>query len=360
MRPFFHERRRISGLNYVLYLLFVTVLPVLIGRWAVPEEDGRDYTIPGRWCAGFVMMLAAAWVPACLGILLGKTLTWFIIIWLILIMTPAVLSAAMMLKTGENPFLMVQRLIKGGSLMGAAAFLLPAAHAVVTFLMMHIDDDDVHYVGAVTTAVDTNTLMRYDAVSGNLILDFAKNEMNRLVAAPQFSFYAAVSKLFHIRPAVLCHTFMPPVLTMLFYAAFLTAGYELFSHDRKKASLFTVFVFLINMSSYFSVYTAGTFLMIRSWQGKAQIVGLVFPLLFALAFRIINRGSMTAPDVLFLSAILGAASLLTSMGAVFACAAAGLLLLLAAVRKRKPSILFFSLPAFAIPAAMLVVYYVVL
>ena len=347
-------------MNYVFYLLFVTVLPVLVGALAVTEEDGGAYAVLWRWCVGFVMMLGAAWLPACAGIFLGMPLNLFTAVWMIIVLIFAAGAAYRMYRAKEKPLSMITALFKGWTFAETAAFILPAIHAAVTFFMMHIDDDDVAYVGAVTTAVDTNTLMKFDAVNGNLIIDFAKNEMNRLVAAPQFAFYGAVSKMFHIRPAVLCHTFMPPVLTMLFYTAFLLAGYEMLGRNRKKAGIFTVFVFLINMSSYFSVYTAGTFLMIRSWQGKAQIVGLIFPLLFALFFRMSEREGMNYRDTAVLTAILAAACLLTSMGAVFACGAAVILILLQAVRQKAPRMAVRMLPAFVIPAAMLFVYYIIL
>ena len=39
-------------------------------------------------------------------------------------------------------------------------------------------------------------VMKYDAVTGNLIRNFARNEMNRLASSPQFAFYAMISKTF--------------------------------------------------------------------------------------------------------------------------------------------------------------------
>ena len=352
-----------------MFLLFVTLLPALLGRFLLMKNDGKPYILLSRWCAGFVLMAALAWIPAVTGIFLHFSLTRFICIYLVLLLLPAAFSAAEEVRDLRassirgvrdiSAALQALHVIRSFSLSELAAFVLPAAHAVVTFFMMYVDDDDVAYVGAVTTAVDTNTLMRYDAVNGNLITDFAVNEMNRLVTAPEFAFYAAISKLFRIRPAVLCHTFMPPVLTMLFYSSFFLAGLEMTDGDRKRAGTFTILVFLINMSSYFSVYTAGTFLMIRSWQGKAQIVGLILPLLFALFFRILRRDSVCVKDTGFLAALLGAACLMTSMGAAFACAAALVLGLLTAVLRRDIRVFASLLPAYVLPAAMFIIYFCV-
>ena len=344
-------------MNYLGYLLFVTAVPALIGRFFVSEEDGAPYTLPARWCAGFVCLLGLMYLPAVAGIYFKWTLTQLTFLYMGLVAALCAAAAFRLAVSGERPVRRVISAIKGGNLFELIAFALPAAHAVCTFLMMHVDDDDVAYIGAVTTSVDTNSLMKFDAVTGNLITSYATNEMNRLVASPQFAFYAVISKAFKIRPAVLCHTFFPPVLTMLFYTAFLLAGRELFQRDRKKTAIFTILVFLINMSSYFSVYTAGTFLMIRSWQGKAQIVGLILPLLFALSFRILGRGTINGADLRYLAALLAAGCLLTSMGGVLAAGAAGLLLLLIAVLKRKGRILLYAIPAYFVPAVMLGIYF---
>ncbi len=343
-------------MNYLLFLLFVTLVPVLAGVNVVPEEDGRPYTVISRWCSGFLLMMALVYLPALAGILFGWSLSFLTVLWFVLLLCLGARGVYLLRKSGSHPFRDAMEMIRTGNLFELLALLLPAAHAVVTFFMMHVDDDDIHYVGAVTTSVDTNTLMKYDAVTGNLIRNFAKNEMNRLASSPQFAFYAMISKTFSIRPAVLCHTFMPPVLTMLFFASFLLVGRELYPGDRKKSAVFTIFVFLISASSYFSVYTAGTFMMIRSWQGKAQIVGLAFPLLFAFVLRILRKGTFQVRDTLYYAAILAAACLMTSMGAVFVAGAGGLLLLLAAVLRRNRRIFIRALPAYLIPAVMLAFY----
>lgn len=331
-------------------------MPALIGSLLIDEDTYAPYTLLARWCAGFVAMMGIAYIPSALGIFMKMSLGSLSVIYMILVTAAAAGGAVKLVKTGSRPLKRIAESIRGANFFEFLALALPAAHAVVTFLMMHIDDDDVAYVAAVTTSVDTNTLMKYDAVTGNLITDFATNGMDRLVSSPQFAFYAVISRVFGIRPAPLCHTFLPPVLTMLFFCAFLLVGRAIFKDDRKKIGLFGVFVFLINMSSYFSVYTAGTFLMIRSWQGKAQIVGLILPLILSFFLTVMDKGDMGVRDILYLVSLLAAACLMTSMGAVLAAGMAAALALTAAVILRKGSIVLRSVPAFIIPVVMLVIY----
>ena len=344
-------------MNYLLFLIFVTLVPALIGVNVISDDDGKPYIPVSRWTSGFLIMMALVYLPAVIGIILGWTLTLLTVIWMLLLLVLMIRGVILIRKNGEHPLGETLTMIRTGNLLEAAAFLLPAAHAVVTFFMMHVDDDDIHYVGAVTTSVDTNTLMKYDAVTGNLIRNFARNEMNRLASSPQFAFYAMISKTFSIRPTVLCHTLIPPVLTMLFFAAFLMVGRELYPEDRKKSAVFLIFVFLVSVSSYFSVYTAGTFMLIRSWQGKAQIVGLAFPLLFALSLRILKKGDVRLQEAVYYSAIIAAACLMTSMGAIFVSGAGALLMLLASIMRRNRRIFLRTLPAYLIPIIMLAFYY---
>jgi hypothetical protein len=65
--------------------------------------------------------------------------------------------------------------------------------------------------------------------------------------SPLFALYASVSHLSGIRPAVLCHTFVPGVMTAAFYGAFYEVAHGLFRKDRRKASLFLIFPDLLRM-----------------------------------------------------------------------------------------------------------------
>ena len=347
-------------------------VPLVIGRLFVVPGDSKSYSAIAVWCCGFAGLLAVIYFPALIGIYCGWTLTELVLIWLEGLCFLMIISVLRFLKSGrrgpegtcihlkQSLKAQIERLIvffRNLTWTEICAFLLPAIHAGVTFFRMHVDDDDVAYIGAVTTSIDTNTLMYYDAVNGDRITDLTVNEMNRLVTSPQFAFYAALSKLTHVRPAVLCHTLMPPVLTLLFFACFLLVGNELFGGDRKKTGLFTVLTFLICMSSYFSVYTAGTFIMIRSWQGKAQIIGLIIPLVLYLYLRILGRRKIEPADGVLHAVLLTAACLLTSMGCVFVLGESLLLLIIALILLRDLKLLRNLLPAYLTPAIMLVLYF---
>ena len=345
-------------LQIILFALFLTLLPAALGYLIVPggEEETGAYALPAMWCAGFAILMALMHWPAVLAILLGRSLTELTALWVVLVMLLFVLSVIKMLRRRECPYMLIGRYLKGITFPEIAASAAVFAHAAVTAVFMHIDDDDYAFVANATTAVDTNRLLAVIGGTGKALTTYADEGIDRIVSSPQFAFYAAVSKLFGTRPAALCHTYLPPVLTCLFFASFFILGYVLFKKDRAKTGLFAAFTFLAAMSSYYAPYTAGTFLMVRSWQGKAQVVGMILPLLIALYLSVVQKGEMRGRDVLICVVLLEASCLLTSMGAMLAAAEALLLSLVAAYMNKSVRTVLYTLPALLLPLATAVLY----
>ena len=90
-------------MNYILYLLFTTLLPVLLGSLLVPEEDGTPYLVISRWCAGFTFMMALIYLPALAGIFFSWSLVQLTIIWFALV--GFLSAAALILLCSTNQFL---------------------------------------------------------------------------------------------------------------------------------------------------------------------------------------------------------------------------------------------------------------
>ena len=309
------------------------------------------------WCSGWLMMYALLYLPAAIGIEAGWTLDFTVKIWLAL-MTPLAAAGIFrftgFVKEGE---IRAGNLFRSLTVFDWIALLLVLFHAFITFRGMYVDDDDINYVGAAATAVYTNTVLKYDPAVGNLIKNFHYIEVRKLVTAPLFVYYAAVSRMFHIQTAALAHTYLPPVFTCLFYGIFYTLGKRLFPKNRSYRGIFLILVFLIHMSSWYSIYTAGTFLMIRSWQGKAQIVGAVLPMLLVIFLDQDTGGRMPPSGIWLLVITMAAACLMSSMGAVLASGMVVMAAFIRAVQKRSSRILLSCLPALLLPVVSAVMYF---
>ena len=353
----------------ILFLLFMTVLPCVLGAPLIREEEREPYGLLFSWCLGWAVLYGLFFVPALICGLLHTSLTFLFVLYMGILLCAAVFSiyknapALTHLRSIPARF---KTWLCGLTFPEVAAAVLVIAHAAVTFLYMHIDDDDFAYVATATTSLDTNTLMVYNGASGKLLRYYSMNSQMKLTAAPQYAFFACLSKLSGIRPAPLCHTFLPPVFTVLFFSVLFMIGYRLFRGDRRKAGLFVVFAFTAAAFSYFSTYTAGTFMLIRSWQGKAQVVGFVLPMVVYTYLTIFLREDQgcavkeSRSDWFLLLLVLSAGCLQTVMGGMLAAVMTMGFALVSSLILRKKRVFLYSLAAVTIPFMQLMVYFAIL
>ena len=331
----------------MVLLLMITVVPYILGSRFISKEDAGAYMLLFRFTAGWTVLYGLFYLPALICNIIHTSLSFLTIVFLIILAVTLIFYLRFLWKEKRGIFKEAKELLFNKNIILPSILVL--IHSFVTFFMMHIDDDDFAYVGTAATTVYTDTLMVYNGGTGALLEDITTDGMNRLIVAPQYAFYAFLSRISGIRAVTICHTILPPVFTVIFFIAFLMIARELYGDDRTKCGLFLIFCFVIYAFSGFSTWSQGSFVMLRSWQGKAQIVGLILPMILSFCLKMLRVEEMTAWDVLFLTALLAAASLQTAMGAVLSVMAAGLLLVLISVMKRNGNFLVKSFPAFIIP-----------
>ena len=338
----------------LILLLMITVVPYILGSGLIRKEDAGAYVLPFRYAVGWTVLYGLFYLPALICTLMHTSLDLLIALFLVILVAAVLLSLRIGLKEKINPVKEAKELFLNLNVI--IPLILILGHSLIAFLLMHLDDDDYSYIGTAATTVYTNTLMVYNGGTGAILKNLETDGMNRLIAAPQFAFYAFLSKISGIRAVTICHSILPPVFTVLFFTAFLMIARELFWDDRRKCGIFVIFCFVISAFSGFSTFTSGSFLMLRSWQGKAQIVGLILPMIIAFSLRLVRAGKLLLSDVVMLAVLLAAASLQTAMGAVLAAMSAGLFLVLISVMKKTGSYFVRCLPAFAVPAVCALMY----
>lgn len=153
---------------------------------------------------------------------------------------------------------------------------------------MATDLDDAFYVATATTTLETNGMFTYDAYTGML----ASYLPARYVFAPFPILLAFYSDMVHMHAAVVAHTVEPVFFLLISYLVYWKIGRKLFDKDDRKVGLFLLFLVLIQMFSYYSVYTQGTFLSIRIWQGKALLASFVLPAIFLQAKECMETNRM--------------------------------------------------------------------
>lgn len=198
------------------------------------------------------------------------------------------------------------------------ALLLIACQLILVVFFQHNDADDSWYVGTSVTTCETGSLFIYSPYSGAL-LDWAN--IKDYILSPLPILWAACAKLLGIHPTVFSHNVVPVLVVCFAYVVYFLLGTELLgtklsTHEKNSSPdvwYFLVFVSILNLFGYYSTRTTGTFLLLRSWQGKAIYCAIMLPLLFYYVLKVFKEPTGKWIFGMFLTSL---ASCLTCFSAV--------------------------------------------
>ena len=198
------------------------------------------------------------------------------------------------------------------------ALFLIACQLILVVFFQHNDADDSWYVGTSVTTCETGSLFVYSPYSGAL-LDWTN--VKDYILSPLPILWAACAKLLGIHPTVFSHNVVPVLVVCFAYVVYFLLGTELLgtklSAHKKNSSpdvwYFLVFVSILNLFGYYSTRTTGTFLLLRSWQGKAIYCAILLPLLFYYVLKVFKEPIGKWISGMFLTSL---ASCLTCFSAV--------------------------------------------
>lgn len=245
--------------------------------------------------------------------------------------------------------------LRGVSPFLLAALVIIAIQIVVVVLFAHFDADDSLYVATGTTAVETDSIFRYNAYTGQLYEKLPR----RYVLSPFPIFLAVVSQLIGgLHPAITAHTILPPIFLICAYCVVYLIARKWFPDDANARGIFLFLTVFLCWFSAYSAYNAGNFQMIRLWQGKAVLAAFMLPLIFCLSSSIILEEQPAYSWLLLFMADIGAC-LLTSMGIILAPLMIGIFVFLGLLRFRSAKRTILGL-ACCIPSAVFGIMYILL
>ena len=176
-----------------------------------------------------------------------------------------------------------------------------------TFMAHH---DDAFYVATATTAIQTDTLFRVDPHTGDLLEQFHW----RYVMSPFPIFFAYMSMMFNVHPAIFSNTILPIVLYGFSIGVYYSLGRFLFKEDKWKASGFLLVFMIFQILAPFS--QAQFALLLLRW-GKSLVYTTMIPLCIFWVLRINEKEKAKSLDLLLLLMILLATSMVSGMGIIF-------------------------------------------
>ena len=202
-------------------------------------------------------------------------------------------------------------------------------------VLQHTDADDATYV---VNAVD---MLRTDAMFRNLLTGEHTDNMLQFIkylVAPWSFFGAFVSWFSGIKVTVLFHTVLPQVMILLTTAVYYELGTTFFLRAPFYRPVFVIFAWMFNLFGCVSSYTAETFLMMRSWQGKAVTAGIGVPMMILLFIEMYSE--IEKLELFLLLALVNCSMcFMSGVGLALSCVMTGSFAFIYALLFKKPKLL---------------------
>ena len=175
--------------------------------------------------------------------------------------------------------------------------------------MQIIDPDDAFYLSTVNITIETNSLFKYNAYDGS---QYTERPL-RYCLSGLCAYYAVMSEILQIHPAIFTHTIWPAIIIPIEYLIYIFIAKKLFNNDKEKNLYFMILLAIIHIFGYVSIYMDFSFFAYRSWQGKALIGNFIIPLIWLNCFYCIEERNKVV-NWLLLLLISISACFVTEMG----------------------------------------------
>lgn len=300
-------------MKILVYILLMFLLPYLIGALVSRYlNKGRDSLALNLSC-GYAVIWATTEILVLACYLLSMPLSVLSVLcmalWLILAAASIWRNGKRLVKILQDSF---QSFRKGG-ILSILLFLTVLAQTGFVSYFQHVDDDDAYYVATTETSISTDSIMEYDPYTGNAY----NNPPARYLLSPFPIYQAVLAKLTGIAPVILAHTMFPIAMIPLGYfvywllASWLWPGEDI--QEYQKRYTFLLFTALVLACSGYSVYSQGMFFLIRIWQGKAVLAGILLPMTLYWGLHMQEK-ELVWMDFVMMSFIMCASCMVSSMG----------------------------------------------
>lgn len=270
-----------------ILLLFTAAVPLGIGAGIASFVDGHKKNIGFMWMAGYLVLLAVfqfVSVPLVIrGARFSTLALWFAVLCVVLSAAGAIVRWLHMRKCSAL------RVVKEKN--GKREIILWAVFGALLILQLFMagyltfaDGDDAYFVTVATIADGTDTMYFYlPYTGGTTSLDM------RHALAPFPLYIAFLARVTGLHTATVAHIALPMVLIPLTYCIYGLIGSRLLKGKRRQLPVFMIFTALLILWGNYSLYTAETFLMTRTRQGKAALGNIMVPAFFFLIYLVGER-----------------------------------------------------------------------
>lgn len=307
-------------IKLLLFLLIAYPLPFLLGLLLTKSSYTEDKSISYSTISGYILVWGILQITVIPAIYFKVSLSSYTLFFYLTILILAIVSIIKNIHVFKKILIQKIKWIKEKPwLMLIVIFLIIIQTGYLSVSNLG-DHDDAFYVATAETALETNTLMEYNPYTGGAYDEFP----SRYVLSPFPMYIALMSNLLNIRAATTAHTLLILSLIPLAYMTWYLIGKKFFHNNETKTAVFMLITMCLLIYSGYSVYTQGTFMHIRIWQGKAVLAAIILPFLFYQGLSIILK-DMRHPEWIMLFFTMTASCFVSSMGIMLGAIMAGVI-----------------------------------
>ncbi len=219
-------------------------------------------------------------------------------------------------------------------------FVLLFLQIVLAVVMSSFDGDDAYYVVESLLAQQAdvmNTILPYIGTSTTLDIRHALAVITMWIAF--------MARICGVHATIMSHSVIPVLIIPFVYLVYVEIARILFRRRQEIIPVFMVIISVLMMFGNVSIYTPATFFLMRTWQGKALVSNLVFPMIIWLFLWMFENSKMEErtsfrPAWIMLGLVNMLSGVCSSLGVIFGSGLIALLtLVLLIVTKRWTVIL---------------------
>lgn len=262
-------------------LLALFIIPELLGMLILRFWKEQKNNIILAFVLGYIMEFAIGQLVSIPLIFKGGSLTQLVNIYVAIVGGLAILSFIINIwRIFEILKELISNIKKMPILLSLLLIILIGMQLLVFVKYGYINDDDAYYVSTATASVQTDTLFKYSAMTGT----DERNEqyLMRYRLGPFPLYYAIMSKVLDIHPAIVAHFILPLILVPVVYMIYWLFAKEFFKEDKKSAVLFMIFICFLHIFSYYSGKNSFILVLLRIWQGKSVLATIIIPFIVLL------------------------------------------------------------------------------
>lgn len=262
-------------------ILILIIVPYLVGMVPVFFLDRSKRRRATVYVSGIIAMLALFQL-ICVPVIIAAPANFKLVVGIYSSVLAVLAVTGIVLKIVDIKVLGGELLFKPGTdslhashtreeiVMWAIAIVLIIFQMVMFIFTQSFDGDDAYYVVQSLLTTETDTMYSIKPYTG---LSTSIDLRHALASMPMWIAY--IARVSGIHSTIVAHSIMGLLFIPVLYMIYYQCGVILLGNDRKRIPIFMIFVSIMYIFGNVSIYTDATFMLTRTWQGKAILANIV-------------------------------------------------------------------------------------